>query len=92
MKSYKQCCAEVAIKHKLGKSLVAGHLTKYWEEAAELYATQYKLDAPSYIEAGSESIKYGKEINGDLHGSLHQIDFENGATWVIQEIERRKNK
>lgn len=42
MKTYKQCCSEVAIKHKLGKSLVTGHRAGYWEEAAEMYASQFK--------------------------------------------------
>ncbi len=29
---------EVAKKYGLGKTLVTGHMSKYWEEAAELYA------------------------------------------------------
>lgn len=49
MKSYKECCSEVAIKHKLGKSLVTGHRAGYWEEAAEMYVQQFKpvIDLPS---------------------------------------------
>lgn len=43
MKTYKQCCSDVAMKHKLGKSLVTGHLPKYWEEAAEMFADQFKI-------------------------------------------------
>lgn len=90
MKSYKQCCSEVAVKHKLGKSLVAGHLTKYWEEAAEMFAEQFKMDIPTYIEIGREAKKYGTTITGEP-STWHEIDFENGATWYRQEIERRKD-
>lgn len=43
MKTYRQCCSEVAIKHRLGKSLVTGHKAGYWEEAAEMYAAQFKI-------------------------------------------------
>lgn len=39
-KSFEDCKKEVATKHNLGKNLVTGHLAKYWEEAAELYANQ----------------------------------------------------
>lgn len=93
MKSYKQCCSEVAIKHKLGKSLVAGHLTKYWEEAANEYAEQFKMDIPTYIEIGREAKKYGTLMNyGSWGGSWHEVDFESGATYVRKEIERRKSK
>lgn len=42
MKTYKECCSEVAIKYGVGKSLVIGHRPKYWEEAAEIYASQWK--------------------------------------------------
>jgi len=38
MKTYGDCKKEVAQKYKLGKTLVIGHLPKYYEEAAELYA------------------------------------------------------
>lgn len=44
MKSYKECCSGVAIKHKLGKSLVTGHKAGYWEEAAEIYALELRKE------------------------------------------------
>lgn len=44
MKSYKECCSEVAMKHRLGKSLVTGHRAGYWEEAAEMYASELKKE------------------------------------------------
>lgn len=40
MKSYEQCCQEVAVKYHLGTKLVTGHLAKYRKEAAEMYAGQ----------------------------------------------------
>lgn len=48
-KTYKQCCAEVAAKHKLGKSLVTGHRAGYWEEAAEMYAGQYSIEKSDIV-------------------------------------------
>lgn len=41
MKSYEDCKKEVAKKYGFGK-LVIGHLVKYFDEAAELYADQFK--------------------------------------------------
>lgn len=40
MKNFKQCCAEVAIKNKLGNNLVTGHRFAYYEEAAIEFAKQ----------------------------------------------------
>lgn len=39
---YEYFKSEVARKYGLGKTLVTGHLGKYWQEAAELYANQFK--------------------------------------------------
>lgn len=44
MKTFKDCCSEVAIKHGLGKSLVTGHRAGYWEEAAEMYVSELKKE------------------------------------------------
>ena len=44
MKSYKECCSIVANTHWGGKNLVIGHAPKYYEEAAEMYASQFKKD------------------------------------------------
>ena len=41
-KTYSQCCSEVAIKHNVGKRLVTGHKVCYFEEAAEMYAEQFR--------------------------------------------------
>lgn len=41
-KTLEQCKLEVAKKYKLGRTLVAGHLSKYWEESASLYADQFR--------------------------------------------------
>lgn len=32
------------MKHRLGKSLVTGHRSVYWEEAAEMYASELKAE------------------------------------------------
>lgn len=58
MKTYRQCCSEVAIKYGLGKSLVTGHLPKFWEEAAQMYAAQFK---PKSAEERKQemAVKYG---------------------------------
>lgn len=42
MKTLQECEKEVATKYKLGKTLVTGHMSKYWEEAAILYASQFQ--------------------------------------------------
>ena len=42
MLSYEDCKAIVAKKYKLGKTLVIGHLPKYYEEACMLYSEQFK--------------------------------------------------
>lgn len=42
IKTLKECQREVAIKHKIGTSLVTGHRAGYFNEAAEIYADQYK--------------------------------------------------
>lgn len=39
-KLYEKCKSDVARKYGLGKTLVIGHLPKYYEEAAMMYAEQ----------------------------------------------------
>lgn len=56
-KTYKECCSEVSIKHKLGKSLVTGHLPKYWEEAAEIYASQLNVDIKTLVDDLSDEAR-----------------------------------
>lgn len=36
--TYQQAKVMVAKRYRLGKTLVTGHLSSYWDEAAELYA------------------------------------------------------
>lgn len=40
MKSFKQICAEIAAKNRIGSSLVTGHKYAYFEEAAIEFAKQ----------------------------------------------------
>lgn len=47
--SWEECCKQVAIKHKIGTSLVTGHRAGYFKEAAELFASQFK-PINSYME------------------------------------------
>jgi hypothetical protein len=42
IKTFVQCCSEIAKKYKLGNNLVMGHKFSYFEEAAELFANQFK--------------------------------------------------
>ncbi len=53
MKTFNDCCQEVAEKYGLGTTLVTGHLAKYWKEAAEMYAE----------EKVKESLKFVKNID-----------------------------
>lgn len=41
MKTLRECQKEVAIKHKLGTSLVTGHKVSYFDEATEIYTAQF---------------------------------------------------
>lgn len=77
-KSYKECCSEVAIKHKLGKSLVAGHLVKYWEEAAEIYASQHKNQTEGIIlpETFQDETFIEHEISYQHHGVVRMAIFK----------------
>lgn len=38
-----ECQSEVAMKNRLGRTLVTGHRVGYFNEAAEMYAAQYKV-------------------------------------------------
>ena len=40
MKSFKSICDEIAIKNRIGSSLVTGHKYAYFEEAAIAFAKQ----------------------------------------------------
>lgn len=40
MKTYKECCNEVAKAHKLGNNLITGHKAVYYEEAAAMYVKE----------------------------------------------------
>lgn len=42
---YERCKSEVARKYGLGKTLVIGHLPKYYEEVAKLYHSRLESDA-----------------------------------------------
>jgi hypothetical protein len=42
VKSLQECQKIVAEKHNIGSSLVTGHKASYFNEAAELYASQFK--------------------------------------------------
>ncbi len=66
MKTYKECCAEVAQKHKLGNSLVIGHKPALFEEAAIMFAGQVEITLPeapihyNHEEAGAWSSGYDR--------------------------------
>jgi hypothetical protein len=45
MKTFEECCEEVAQKHGLGKRLVTGHRASLFKEAADLWATQLVVGA-----------------------------------------------
>lgn len=40
MKTFEQCCRDVAKKHGLGQTLVTGHRATYFTQAAHLYAQE----------------------------------------------------
>lgn len=47
MKTYEECKIEVA-KEQGWSKLVTGHLSKYYDKAAELYAAQFNLRRIKY--------------------------------------------
>lgn len=46
IKTLQQCQKEVAAKHGLGEQLVTGHKVSYFDEATQMYASQFKPSAP----------------------------------------------
>ena len=69
MKTFKQCKAEVAKKYGLGETLVTGHMVKYFDEAAELYAESARREI-----ALDELAKEGQAIE--------KIDPETQEKWL----------
>ena len=62
MKSYQECCSEVAKKHNIGENLVIGHGPEYWTEAADLYTQALHKELARVKTAVSEiSIDLAKE-------------------------------
>lgn len=72
MKTFNECCHEVAIKHGLGKTLVIGHKPVYFTEAAELYAAQFKSHPSKSLEAAAENLA------AELFDNNHNCRDSNG--------------
>ena len=66
MKTLEQCQSEIAKKHKLGTKLVTGHRRTYFNEATELYVSQFysedrvKLLTASAFGAGKAEDKWSE--------------------------------
>ncbi len=85
MRSFEDCCKEVAEKHGLGKRLVTGHAAKYFTEAAELYASQHGFSSKQMhdyadkqrVNCVNEIENYGgiDELCDD--GSISKLQLEN---------------
>jgi hypothetical protein len=55
---FKEAKFKVAYQNKLGKTLVTGHLSKYWEEAANIFIkTNLNLTSDGWIEEAKENVK-----------------------------------
>ena len=60
---YEKCKSDIAKKYKLGKTLVIGHLPKYYEEAAMLYAEQVKsVDLADVVGRSEQFICYKQDF------------------------------
>ena len=47
--TFEECCREVAKSHRLGDTLVTGHKRGYYDEAAEMYANQFRTRIQSLV-------------------------------------------
>lgn len=59
--TYEEAKNIVAVRHKLGTTLVTGHKASYFEEAAKLYAEQQIYNAIGYV-----AQRMGITIDGKL--------------------------
>lgn len=89
--TYEAAKTEVAKKHKLGTTLVTGHKAVYFEEAAMLYAEQFKVKNGSVNSCAgrrSELIAFlkwfGKEYASSEVGII-------GELTLIDEYEKASN-
>lgn len=67
--TYEDAKKEIAIKHKLGMTLVTGHKASYFEEAALLYARQFKVK--NFVQPDVS----GQLPDCNLRGKMHIIDL-----------------
>ena len=79
LKTLAECQSEVAQKHRLGKSLVIGHKPTYFNEAAEMYAEQFKQLSPPCIDSAQEL----KQRALDFAFLLYQYDKNSSGDYIV---------
>lgn len=72
--TFEECKKEVAKKHGLGKTLVTGHLSKYWEEAAEIYANQLVVKNEKQKD---HALEFGKFVMQNA-----EADVNDGSVFI----------
>ena len=73
---YEKCKSDIAKKYKLGKTLVIGHLPKYYEEAAMLYAEQVKSVDLANVVGRSEQFYCSPYATGDKPSRCRRQCYE----------------
>ncbi len=95
-KTFGECCHEVAVKHKLGLTLVTGHKTSYWIEANDLHAQQFK-DEITRLKGESEHYEKLFRDRGKLIALMEEqneslkadvVGFVNLATEFVKRVEK----
>ena len=61
--TYEQAKTEIAKKHRLGTTLVTGHKASYFEEAALLYADQFKVKNLAQPDVSSMVCDLGRKFH-----------------------------
>jgi hypothetical protein len=83
---FKEECRAVAVQYKLGFSLVTGHKSTYWTEAA-------KNAAEKYVTQELEKIKEQLiERKMSYKDQVFTDQFINGRFWEVQEIIEKLQK
>lgn len=73
LKTFSECCHDVAVKYKLGSTLVTGHKASYWTEASEMYAQKMVAQA-----VRSNAISYSREDMKAM--AIGVADWKDGYT------------
>ncbi len=79
-KTFEDCCADVARKHGLGKTLVIGHRPAFFKEAADLWATQLVVGAVDLAREHSAS------SSETVLGLETHVEWEHSRLSIVDQL------